>query len=56
MFVDDSKADDFFSASAIEYLIEGKSTVVLDASYVTKTQAERDAAARMVSLTDDNWF
>ncbi|CAN5885088.1 hypothetical protein BH11MYX3_BH11MYX3_37280 [soil metagenome] len=46
VFVDDSKADDFFSSSAIEYLLEGKSTVVLDASYATKTVAERDAAAK----------
>lgn len=46
VFVDDSKADDFFSTSAIEYLLEGKSTVVLDASYATKTVAERDAAAK----------
>jgi hypothetical protein len=46
VFVDDSKADDFFSASAIEYLLEGTSTVVLDASYATKSQTERDAAAK----------
>src|SRR6187549_957991 len=46
VFVDDSKADDFFSTSAIEYLLEGKSTVVLDASFATKTQAVRDAAAK----------
>jgi hypothetical protein len=59
VFVDDSKADDFFSASAIEYLIEGKSTVVLDASYATKTQAERDAAAKkLVGLKQISiaWF
>ncbi len=46
VFVEDSKADDFFSTSAVEYLLEGKSTVVLDASYATKTVAERDAAAK----------
>jgi hypothetical protein len=32
VFVDDSKADDFFSTAAIEYVLEGKSTVTLDAS------------------------
>ncbi|MBA3458508.1 MAG: hypothetical protein H0T46_00995 [Deltaproteobacteria bacterium] len=46
VFVEDGKADDFFSTSAVEYLLEGKSTVVLDASYATRTQAERDAAAK----------
>ncbi|MBA2541008.1 MAG: hypothetical protein H0V17_15320 [Deltaproteobacteria bacterium] len=51
VFVDDSKADDFFSLSAQEYLLEGKSTVVLDASFATKTEAERAAEAkRLVGL------
>jgi hypothetical protein len=49
--VDDSKADDFFSLSAQEYLLEGKSTVVLDASWATKTSAERlKEATRIVGL------
>ena len=46
VFVDDSKADDFYSTSAQEYLLEGKSTVVLDASYAGKSDAERLAAAQ----------
>ena len=51
IFVDDSKADDFFSMSAIEYLMEGKSTVVLDASFATRSAEERLAEAkRLVGL------
>jgi len=46
VFVDDSKADDFFSMSAQEYLLEGKSTVVLEAAMATKPAAERLAAAK----------
>jgi hypothetical protein len=46
VFVDDSKVDDFFSLSASEYLLEGKSTVVLDASFATKSADERMAEAR----------
>lgn len=46
VIVDDSKADDFFSTSAVEWILEGKSTVVLDASYATKPAAERLAAAK----------
>ncbi len=46
VFVDDSKADDFLSASAQEYLLEGSSTVVLDASFAAKPAAERLAAAK----------
>jgi hypothetical protein len=45
-FVDDSKADDFYSLSAVEYLMSGKSTVVLDASFADKTAAQRLAAAK----------
>ena len=49
IFVDDSKADDFFSVSAQEYLLEGSSTVVLDASMATRPAAERlEAAKRLV--------
>ena len=51
IFVDDSKADDFFSMSAVEYLMEGKSTVVLDASFATRSAADRLAEAkRLVGL------
>jgi hypothetical protein len=51
IFVDDSKADDFLSMSAQEYLLEGKSTVVLDASFATKTTDERlREAKRLVGL------
>ncbi|MEJ7603105.1 MAG: hypothetical protein WKG01_34780 [Kofleriaceae bacterium] len=45
VFVDDSKADDYFSMSAQEYTLDGKTTVVLDASYADKTAAVRLAAA-----------
>jgi hypothetical protein len=49
IFVDDSKADDFFSLTAVEYLLDGKSTVVLDASWATKTSGERlKEATRLV--------
>jgi hypothetical protein len=51
IFVDDSKADDFFSLTAQEYLVEGKSTIVLDAAFATKTAAERlTEAKRIVGL------
>jgi hypothetical protein len=51
IFVDDSKADDFFSLTAVEYLLDGKSTVVLDASWATKTSGERlKEATRLVGL------
>lgn len=46
VFVDDSKADDFFSLSAQEYVLTGKSTVVLDASMASKPAADRLAAAK----------
>src|SRR5512138_1117264 len=51
IFVDDGKADDFFSMTAVEYTLEGHSTVTLDAAFATKTDAERDAEAkRLVGL------
>ena len=51
VFVDDSKADDFYSLSAQEYLLDGKSTVVLDASFATRTVDERlREAKRLVGL------
>jgi hypothetical protein len=45
-FVDDGKADDFFSTSAVEWILEGKSTIVLDASFATRPLADRQAAAK----------
>src|SRR5262245_41604090 len=45
-FVDDSKADDFFSVSAAEYILEGKSTVTLDASMASATAEQKLAAAK----------
>ncbi len=45
VFVDDGKADDFFSLSAQEYLLEGKSTVALEAGMASRPAAERLAAA-----------
>lgn len=51
VFVDDGKADDFFSVSAQEYLLEGNSTVVLDAAMASRPAAERLAAAtKLVGL------
>ena len=51
VFVDDGKADDFFSVSAQEYLLEGSSTVVLDAAMASRPAAERLAAAtKLVGL------
>lgn len=46
VFVEDGKADDFFSMSGVEYLLHGKSTVTLDASMASKPAAERLAAAK----------
>lgn len=46
VFVDDGKADDFFSTSAVEYIVEGKSTVTLDPALATASDADRLAAAK----------
>jgi len=46
VFVDDSKADDFFSVSAVEYTLEGTSSVTLDASFAGKPADERLAEAK----------
>jgi hypothetical protein len=46
VFVDENKADNFFSTSAAEYVITGKSTVVLDAAMATASDADRLAAAK----------
>ena len=48
MFVDDSKADDFFSTSAAEYILEGKSTVTLDASMASASADAKLAAAKQL--------
>lgn len=51
VFVDDGKADDFLSLSAQEYLLEGKSTVVLDAAMASRPAAERlEAAKQLIGL------
>ncbi len=58
-FVDDSKADDYFSTSAVEYIVEGTSTVRLDASMADRPAAERLAAAKkLVALKQISvaWF
>ena len=44
--VDEGKEDNFLSQDALEYTLEGKASVTLDASYATKTDAERMAAAK----------
>jgi hypothetical protein len=57
--VDDSKADDFFSMSASEYVLEGKTSVTLDASMATASDAVRMAAAKkLISLKQISiaWF
>ncbi len=46
IFVDDGKADDFFSLSAQEYTLEGSSTVVLDPGMNTLSPAARMAEAK----------
>ena len=46
VFVDDSKADDFFSNNAVEYVLEGKSTITLDATMANASTAEKLAAAK----------
>lgn len=46
VFVEDGKADDFLSLSAQEYLLEGKTTVVLDAAMASRPAAERLEAAK----------
>lgn len=51
VFVDDSKADDYFSTTAVEYILEGQSTVTLDASMATLTPEQKLAEAKkLVSL------
>lgn len=45
-FVDEGKADDFFSVSAAEYVLEGRSTVVLPASMANLSSEQRLAEAK----------
>jgi hypothetical protein len=44
--VDDGKADDFFSVTAQEWTLEGRSSITLDASLATASEATRTAAAK----------
>lgn len=46
VFVDDSKADDFFSTSAIEYIVEGHTSVTLDASLASASPEAKLAEAK----------
>lgn len=57
--VDDDKADNFLSKSAIEYVVSGSTTVTLEPSFEGKPEAERLARARqLVSLKQVaiTWF
>jgi hypothetical protein len=45
VFVDQGKEDDFFSVTAREYALRGRTSVTLDASFAGKPEAERKAAA-----------
>jgi hypothetical protein len=46
VFVDDSKADDFFSTSAAEYVLEGRTSVTLDASLADASPEAKLAEAK----------
>ena len=46
VIVDDDKADNYFSSSAQEFVLTGKSSVTLDAAMAGKPEAERVAAAK----------
>lgn len=46
VFVEDSKADDFFSTSAAEYILEGRTSVTLDASFATASADAKLAEAK----------
>ncbi len=46
VIVDDDKADNYFSASALEYTLSGKTSVTLDAALATASDADRMAAAK----------
>src|SRR3569623_2752893 len=44
--VDEGKEDNILSQDALEYTLSGQASVTLDASYATKTDTERMAAAK----------
>src|SRR5688500_15347858 len=48
IFIDDGKADDFFSTSAREYILQGSTSVTLDAAMASRPVAERLAAAKLL--------
>jgi hypothetical protein len=61
--VDDSGSDPYSRYAALEQLVSVSQAAVRQApadpflnGFLASALAERDAAARMVSLTDDNWF
>src|SRR5881394_1676324 len=59
VFVDENKADNFFSTSAAEYVISGRSSVTLDAAMATASDADRLAAAnKLIELKQISiaWF
>jgi hypothetical protein len=61
--VDDAGADPYSRYAALEHLVSVSQAAVRSApgdpflnGFLASALAERDAAARQVSLTDDNWF
>jgi len=61
--VDDASADPYSRYAALEHLVSVSQAAVRSApgdpflnGFLASALAERDAAARQVSLTDDNWF
>lgn len=61
--VDDTGADPYSRYAALEHLVSVSQAAVRAApgdpflnGFLASALAERDAAARQVSLTDDNWF
>jgi hypothetical protein len=61
--VDDTGVDPISRYAALEHLVSVSQAAVRQApgdpflnGFLTSALAERDAAARMVSLTNDNWF
>jgi hypothetical protein len=60
---DDASGDPYTRYAALEHLVSVSQAAVRQApgdvflnGFLASALAERDAAARMVSLTDDNWF
>jgi hypothetical protein len=60
---DDASGDPYTRYAALEHLVSVSQAAVRPApgdvflnGFLASALAERDAAARMVSLTDDNWF